>query len=82
MTTAEAVPATPRPSRLAVVLSAIVLVAYFGFILLASLAPSLMGAVLFGGVSVGIVLAAAVLFVCIVLSSAFVVASNRAPAGA
>lgn len=86
MTTGAPVPALPRPSRLAVVLSAIIIAAYFGFILLASLARAFMGAVpfpgLLPGVSVGILLAALVLVLCMALSSIFVVVANRDRTGA
>ena len=79
MITVEPEPTGPaKPTPLAVALSLIVLAAYFGFILLASLARPLMATVLFSGVSLGIFLAAGVLVLCMVLSSVFVVVSNRA----
>lgn len=66
-----------RPSRLALFLSAIILAAYFGFILLSSLARTLMGTVLIQGISVGLLFAAMLLVLCIVLSLVFVIHSNR-----
>ncbi len=74
--------ALARPSRLAVILSLIILIAYFGFVLLASLRQGLMGTVLFSGLSVGILLAASVLILCMVLSIVFVAVSSRIRIGA
>ena len=70
------------PTWLASLLSVAIVVAYFGFIFLVALAKPLLGTMLSPGVSLGLVLAAGILVLCILASFIFVVVENRkAPSG-
>jgi uncharacterized membrane protein (DUF485 family) len=65
------------PTRLASLLSLAIAVAYFGFILLVALAKPLLGTIIVPGVSVGLMLAAGVLLLCILASFVFVAMENH-----
>jgi uncharacterized membrane protein (DUF485 family) len=62
---------------LPLVLSAMVTIAYFSFILAIALNKPLMGAVLFPGVSVGVLSAVMLLALCVAVSGAFVAVDTR-----
>lgn len=72
-------PATPlvAPTWVALLLSLAIVVAYFGFMLLVALAKPSLGMMIAPGISLGLILAAAVLLLCIVASFVFVVMENR-----
>jgi uncharacterized membrane protein (DUF485 family) len=64
-------------SALPLVLSAMVTVAYFTFILMVALNKSLMGAVLIPGISVGVLATVMLLAFCVAVSGVFVAINNR-----
>ena len=66
-----------RPTWLAALLSLAIVTAYFSFILLVALAKPLLGTMLAPGVSLGLVLAAGILILCILTSFVYVVVENR-----
>jgi uncharacterized membrane protein (DUF485 family) len=68
---------TVKLSALPLVLSAIVIVAYFAFMLTVALNKPLMGAVLFSGISVGVLWAVMLLALCVAVSGLFVAVSKR-----
>jgi uncharacterized membrane protein (DUF485 family) len=69
--------AVVTPTWLASLLSLAIVIAYFAFILLVALAKPLLGTIITPGVSLGLVLAAALLVFCVLASFIFVVMENR-----
>lgn len=69
----------PVPSRwgLSFVLSGVMIVIYFGFILLVAFDKPLLGELIMPGLSVGIALGAAVIISAWVLTSIYVASANR-----
>lgn len=65
-----------RPRPLAVVLSTIVTIGYFIFVLLVAVGKPLLASMLWPGVSLGILLTALLIVLCIVFSVAFTVLIN------
>jgi uncharacterized membrane protein (DUF485 family) len=65
------------PTWLASLLSLTIVFAYFAFILLVALAKPLLGTMVTPGVSLGLILAAGLLLLCVLASFAFVVTENR-----
>lgn len=61
-----------RRFRIAITLTLVMMVVYFGFILLVAFDPKLLGVVLTPGLSVGILLGAGVILVAWVLTGAYV----------
>jgi uncharacterized membrane protein (DUF485 family) len=66
-----------RRMRIALVLTALTMLTYFGFILLVAFDKPLLGMVIAPGLSVGIALGAAVIVVAWVLTGAYVFWANR-----
>jgi uncharacterized membrane protein (DUF485 family) len=69
--------AVVKPTRLGLLLSLSIVVAYFGFILMVALAKPLLSMMLVPGVSLALILAAGLLLFCIMASSIFVILENR-----
>lgn len=69
----------PVPSRwgLSFILSGVMIVIYFGFILLVAFDKPLLGELIMPGLSVGIALGAAVIISAWVLTSIYVASANR-----
>jgi uncharacterized membrane protein (DUF485 family) len=65
------------PTWLASLLSLTIVLAYFAFILLVALAKPLLATMVTPGVSLGLILAAGLLLLCVLASFAFVVMENR-----
>jgi uncharacterized membrane protein (DUF485 family) len=65
------------PTWLASLLSLTIVIAYFVFILLVALAKPLLGTMVTPGVSLGLILAAGLLLLCILASFIFVIMENR-----
>jgi uncharacterized membrane protein (DUF485 family) len=71
-------PHTPLKLRLGLTLSAIVIVAFFGFLLLAATAPSLLMQPVAGAVPLSFLLAAALIVGVIALTGLYVLRANAA----
>jgi uncharacterized membrane protein (DUF485 family) len=66
-----------KPTWLASLLSLTIVIAYFVFIVLVALAKPLLGTIVAPGVSLGLILAAGLLLLCIFASFIFVIMENR-----
>jgi uncharacterized membrane protein (DUF485 family) len=77
MQNSELPTAPVAPTKLALLLSLTIVVAYFAFILLVALAKPLLATIVTPGVSLGLIFAAGLLVFCILASFIFVVMENR-----